>query len=246
MFAINESVLFLRIDLAPGGRWLEGLFLIAAAVAALVALGQRLPLQNVLMAATLIYCISGLILLVAAVTGVPFGPIVFSDTLGGMWFGVLPWTVPLLWVVAIVSGRGVARLIMRPWRKTNFYGFWVIGITCLLLVHLDLALEAFAVDVRHYWLWRPTVTSLKWHTAPWVNFLGWFVTALAVLSLTLPSLINKQPVKRPMDYQPLIMWMLLHGWLATGNAVAGLWPAVAAGVAGVVVAAVFAVRGARW
>jgi uncharacterized membrane protein len=135
---------------------------------------------------------------------------------------------------------------MRPWRKTNFYGYWVMGITGFLIVHLDFALEAFAVDVRHYWLWRPTVTILKWHSAPWVNFLGWFVTALAILSLSLPSLINKQPVKRPMDYQPLIQWMLIHSWLATGNAFAGLWPAVVIGAVGSVTAAIFAIRGARW
>jgi uncharacterized membrane protein len=81
---------------------------------------------------------------------VPFGPIAYSEAFGEKLFTVLPWPVPFLWIVVVVNGRGVARLIMRPWRKTNYYGFWVIGLTCVLAVLLDLSLEPFA-SARHYW-----------------------------------------------------------------------------------------------
>ena len=67
--------------------------------------------------------------------------------------GVVPWPLPLLWVVLVINARGVGRLVMRPWRKTNFYGFWVIGLTCLLVLAFDLGLEPFAVEVKGYWLW---------------------------------------------------------------------------------------------
>jgi uncharacterized membrane protein len=161
-------------------------------------------------------------------------------------FGIVPWTVPLLWIVVVVTGRAVARLIMRPWRKTNYYGFWVIGLTGTLAALFDLGLEPFATRLKPYWLWQPTLTTLMWHGAPWVNFLGWFVAAAGMVAMTLPWLINKQPVKRPMDYLPLIQWLVFYAWMITGNALAGMGPATAAGVVGIGMVTIFAVRGARW
>jgi hypothetical protein len=72
------------------------------------------------------------------------------------------------------------------------------------------------------------------------------VTALAALSFSIPWLINKQPVKQPMDYQPLVLWLVVNAWLITGNALHQLWPAVAAGLVGNAVVAAFTVRGACW
>ena len=145
-----------------------------------------------------------------------------------------------------MNGRGIARLIMRPWRKTNYYGFWVIGLTCLLAVLFDLSMEPFAVYVKSYWIWLTPKTVPAWYTAPWVNFLGWFVTALALLTFAMPWLINKQPIKQPTDYQPLFLWLMASAWVTIGNALHGLWPAVVVSVAGNLLMALFAIRGARW
>lgn len=242
LFAVNEALLFLKVT-ALG--W-EAAFLGAAVLCAVVSLARRLPLQNVLTAGVLILCVTGVFVSIGAVTGVPFGPILYNPELGPRLFDAAPWSLLLLWVVVVIHGRGVARLFMRPWRKTNYYGYWVMGWTGLLAVHFDLALEPFATEVRNYWLWQPTLTLIQWHGAPWVNFLGWFMTTLAVLCCTLPWLINKQPVKRAMDYHPLLCWMALHVWLATGNALHGTWDAVVVSALGCAATCVFAVRGARW
>lgn len=245
-WAVNGVLLLLRIELPREGRWVEALLPLLGTATTLLALGRRLPLQNVVTAATLIAGIAFLIAAIAAKTGQPFGPFIYGDALGEPIFGLVPWSVPLLWVVLVINGRGVARLIMRPWRKTNYYGFWVIGLTCALIVLFDLSLEPFAAHVRQYWFWQTGKSVLAWHTAPWVNFLGWFITPLGIMAFTIPWLINKQPIKQPIDYQPLAVWLLLNLWLVTGNAVEGMWLAVAAGVIGNTVAAVYAIRGARW
>jgi uncharacterized membrane protein len=245
-FALNEASWVLKLEPTGGWRWVEAVFLLAAACSALLSLAQRLPLQNVLMAALLTMGISGVIVAVAAVTGVPFGPFLYGEALGPRWFDTVPWSVPVLWLVVIINGRGVARLIMRPWRKTNFDGYWVLGLTALLAVHFDLALEPVAVKLKQYWLWQPTQTTWQWYTAPWVNFLGWFAVAWAIVSLTLPWLINKQPVKRPMDYYPLAQWIMLHLWCFTGNFMFQFWHACVVGVAGCAAILTYAVRGARW
>jgi uncharacterized membrane protein len=236
----------LRIHPTGGWRWIDLVELLLAVGTTLLGLGRRLPFQNVLMAAALIGSISAGILLVATVSGVPFGPIVYTDALGEKLFQVLPWPMPLIWVVILINARGVARLIMRPWRKTPVYGFWVIGLAGVLALFFDLGLEPVAIFQRRWWVWQPTRAVFFWHTAPWVNFLGWFVVAVAILLFTTPWLINKMPVRRPMDYQPLVVWLMLNLNVAVGNAAHGFWMPVWASLAGNGIAVVFAVRGARW
>ena len=77
--------------------------------------------------------------------------------------------MPLIWVVVILNSRGVARLILRPWRKIRNYGFWLIGLTAALTMLFDLAFDPFASRVKHYWLWVPTKLPLTWQGAPGNN-----------------------------------------------------------------------------
>ena len=235
----------LLLGLSDDWPWSDALLWMLAAAAALVGLARRLPGQNVLLSAALIAALSFTIAVVADRTAVPYGPRVYSARLGEKILGV-PWPIPLIWIVILVTGRGVARLIMRPWRKTTYYGFWVIGLTGLLALLLDLGLDPFAARVKRYWLWQTSPDVLNWYSAPWVNFLGWLATALGILGFTTPWLINKQPVKQPVDYHPLVIWLLLNFYLATGSALHQMWPAAGLSLAGCTVATVFAVRGARW
>ena len=243
---LNLVLLVLQLQLPSGWGVLRAALPALACATTLLALGRRLPFQNVLMSAGIIASIAVGVLAVGVVTGFPFGPIVFNETLGGRLFETVPWVLPVLWVILIVNGRGVARLIMRPWRKTNFYGFWVIGLACALVVWFDAGLEPFATGTRAYWIWplRPTLAS--WYSAPWANFFGWFMTALGILVFTIPWLINKQPIKQATDYHPLILWAMLNLFLAVGNAMEQHWLAVFVSLLGNGTAAVFAVRGARW
>jgi uncharacterized membrane protein len=244
-FASVWVALLFGIPFGAEWRWLEGLFWLLAAATSLVGPARRLPGQNVFMAATLITAISFCIAVVAEKTRVPFGPRSCTEALGAVILGV-PWSIPLIWLVIIVNGRGLARLIMRPWRKTSYYGFRVIGLACLLAVLFDAGLEPFATRVKHYWSWETPANLLNWYSAPWVNSLGWFVTALAILGFTTPWLINKQPLKQPTDYHPLVVWLLLNFYFATGNALQHLSPAVAFSLVANAIVTIYAVRGARW
>ena len=127
----------------------------------------------------------------------------------------------------ILASRGVARLMLRPWRKTQNYGFRVIGLTTALVVLFDVGLEPFATRVKRYWFWNPTKLRLDWYAAPGVNFFGWAVTTLLILAFATPALINKKPgPPPPPDYIPLVVWLLFNLLFATGAAVHHLWPAL--------------------
>ena len=249
--ALFASLIFAALTLAANlpafanARWPAALFLLSALAATLLALARNLPWENVLSAAALIAAISGFAHALNAKTGLPFGTRVGTDALGPRLFGVLPWPVPLIWIVAILNSRGVARLILRPWRRTPNYGFRVIGLTCLLTVVFDLSLEPWAGDVNVWWFWQmPSVPA--WHHAPWVNFLGLAVTTLLILAFITPWLINKKPVPPPPpDYQPLVLWLLLNFLPAVGNAAHHLWSAGAVGLIAAALVTTFALRNVR-
>ena len=228
-------------------RWPDGVLVVLATATGLAGLVCQLPGQNVMLAALTIGFIGGAVQSVGALTAIPFGPYVYTEHIGQQLFYPLPWAVPLIWITVLVVSRGVARLMLRPWRKTQNYGFRLIGITTLLVVLLDVGLEPYATGVKHYWFWNPTKLRFDWYGAPWVNFFGWAVTALLILAFATPSFINKKPMPQPPpDHAPLVEWLALNVLFATGAAVHHFWPAVAVISLGSLAVTVFAWRGARW
>ncbi|MCI0747701.1 MAG: carotenoid biosynthesis protein [Verrucomicrobia subdivision 3 bacterium] len=220
-WAVNVALAASGVELATTGL-AEAMLLLLALATTLAALARRIPLQNVVVTAFLIAVISSALLSLAAVWGVPGA---YSDALGERIFGVLPWTLPLIWIVVLINARAMARLILRPWRQSNSYGWWVMGLAGLLCTVFDLALEPLDFGFR---------------------MLAWFLTGLAILVFCTPWLINKRPVKIPTDYQPLVVWASIHVWLAIGNARRGLWLAVWIGLLLNAVVIVLAICGALW
>jgi uncharacterized membrane protein len=234
---------------SPNPGWPEAVLIWAATLTTLVSLARQLPAQNVMLAAAVIAFIGGTIHAVGAATAIPFGPFSYTDSAGPRFFNTLAWPMPLVWIVVILNSRGVARLILRPWRKVRTYGFWLMGSTVALAGLFDLALDPFAAAVRHHWLWHPTRFPLTWFGAPVTNCLGWLMTALLILVFATPALIDKRrqrSVNRPPDYHPLVVWLLAVALFAAGAATRQLWPAVIYCVTADLAIGMFAIRGARW
>ena len=243
--AANVTALVLRLPWPTALPWLDGLVWLLAAATTLVGLARRLPLQNVVAVAALAGGIAFAVLWIGAVTDIPFGRREFSGHLGERLAGRVPWTLPFLWLTLTVAGRGVARLILRPWRKLTYYGLWVMGVATALSLAFDLALEPTAL-AREWWRWEALPGTPAWHAAPWVNFLGWTMTTLVIYGFTTPWLLNKQPVKQPTDWHPLLVWVSLLLLLATGGALAGAGDAVALVLVVGGVTTAFAVKGGNW
>ena len=119
VFAVVVSMLWTSASVPDNPEWPYALLLSLATASTIVALLRRLPLQNVLWATLIIAVIGGAAQSLGEITGMPFGPFMFGPKAGPKLFKTLPWAVPLLWVFAILNSRGVARLILRPWRKTK-------------------------------------------------------------------------------------------------------------------------------
>ena len=228
-------------------NWPETLLLLLATVSTLATLARQLPAQNVLLAAGIIAFIGGVAHTIGVKSGIPFGPFIFGSEAGQKIFNTLPWAMPLLWVVVVLNSRGMARLVLRPWRKTRAYGFWLIGLTALFAMLFDCALEPFASHVKHYWIWTTAGYLLTSHSAPISNSVAWFFVTVLMLAFATPALINKQLSKRSApDFHPLAVWLggiLLFG---VGAAMKGLWPCAAVDAVIGIAATGFAIRGAQW
>jgi uncharacterized membrane protein len=225
---------------------LDATLIALAAIASVGALARQLPLQNVLLAAALTAIIGTVAHGISLRLGIPFGPIIFNRGAGPELFNLIPWTIPFLWIAAIFISRGVARMILRPWRKLRNYGFWLIGVTAALAVAFDFALEPFAKS-KHWWRWMPTKFSATWFGAPLINFLSWAFVTLLILAFATPALIKKQPGNtRALDWQPLFLWLGAFLLFAIDCAQAGLWPAVFADAGILIITTASAIRGARW
>ncbi len=245
-FALVLAAQGLSLNLPGQPGWPEVLLLLLATAGTITALTRQLPLQNVLLAASVIALLGGAAHALGATMGIPFGPFQFGTQTRPYLFQTLPWALPLIWVVVILNSRGVARLILRPWRKIRNYGFWLIGLTAALTGLFDLALDPFAARVKHYWFWLPTKFPVTWQGAPLVNFFSWAAVSLLILAFITPALINKNPVRRKPDFHPLVLWlgaMLLFG---LASAMHGMRPATALDGAMAVLVTTFAVRGGKW
>lgn len=246
-FGLVLWMLFKPLKLPGDAGWPEALLLASGVACTITALARRLPLQNVLLAVFVIFLIGGAVHTLGAMTGIPFGPFEFGESIGPQVFNTLPWAVPLIWVLAVLNSRGVARLILRPWRKIDAYGYWLTGLTAGLTLLFDFALEPFASRVKHYWLWTPTKFPVTWQGVPVSNFLGWAAVSLLIAVVLAPALINKQPGKRNTpDFHPFAVWLGAILLFGTGCAQHGLLSAaVADGILAAIVT-VLAVRGGTW
>ena len=247
LYALVLVRLWWPMNLPGQPGWPDAVLLVLAVVSTVATLARHLPLQNILFAALVIVLTGGAVTWLNLNAGIPFGPLTLGDNMGPKLRQTLPWAMPVIWVVAILNSRGVARLILRPRRKSRAYGYWLAGLTAGLMVLFDLAFDPFASRVKHYWVWGPTKFPVVWQGAPLVNFAAWAVVTLLILACVTPLLINKHPThRRPPDFHPFGVWLGGILLFAVAAALNRLWVAAAADAAIGIVTAVFAIRGARW
>ena len=101
------------------------------------------------------------------------------------------------------------------------------------------------IGLEHFWSSQPGQLILRSSQAPALNPLCWAALAVLVLTLATPSLIDKQPRARPLDYHPLMIWLLLNFLFATGAWLGRAWAAAVAITLGNFILIVLALTGAR-
>ncbi len=223
--------------------WPEALLLLLAVGGALAAEARQVPGQNVALASVVILSLAGLALVVGARAGIPLGPITGPGRSGSEILRWLPWAAALWWL-ALVTSRGVARLILRPRRASFTYGFQVIGLTIVLFVLFNLAFGPFAARMEHAWPWQGVSPGADWRGTPCVGLGAQAATSLFILVLVTPSLINKRPASLAPEGYPLAVWVLAALLSATAAITRHAWGATALAAVNAVVVTLIGMRGA--
>lgn len=225
--------------------WFDGAFYSLAVALTLVSMARRLPVQNVAACALIAASAAGLVTAVGARTGMPFGRFEYTFTFAPALLGIQAGVIPLVWTALLLNSRGVAKLMLRPWRREEHYGYWLLGASSGLAVLAGAGHEAFAVQFRHYWIWRGSTPTTDWYGTPWMDFATWLAIAALGLAMATPWLISKRPVQQPQDFSPLWVWLGLNGYFTVGNLLSGCWWAVALTAVVSAAAALLAYRGSR-
>jgi hypothetical protein len=225
--------------------WPGALLIIAATVSTLASLTAQMPLQNVLLASVVIGFVGAVAQAIGAATGLLPGSFFFVEIPGPNFLSALPGGILFAWILSLLSSRGIAQLILRPWRRTSAFGFWQLGLTVVLALPFHLGLEIFASQANGNWQWQSELSASRLFASPLVPFAAWGATALMALVSATPALLKKKPVEPPPAYDPLVIWFSLNLLFETILA-RQPWPAAIGCLAVVIAALVLAIRGARF
>lgn len=218
-------------------NWPEALLLCCGTAAVIASVSTTLPFQNVLWAALVAAGLGGLVQAVVALAPAPFGGIRYTEAAGSRILGVVPWTVPMLWALLILTARGMARWILRAMRSNRNFGLWQIGLTSLLALTTGMGLDRSASRFQGRWSWETTGPRLSENGIP-VSGVAMYAITSALLAIAIaPLLINKKPGPPATESGSATGWVLLNILFLSAAVRTGLW-INAALIGGLVVIAV--------
>lgn len=157
---------------------------------------------------------AGIILVGAAVaetvgarTGFPFGSYAYTtDRFGWRVGGVLPFTIPLAWLVIVLGARA---LVGRGWptagRRGLALGAAVVGVLT------DVNLEFIAWRERGYWAWYPGRPEPLPPWPPWQNFAAWFVLLFLFALALPPDGALRAGRERRAAWRPALVLLVMNG-----------------------------------
>lgn len=142
---------------------------------------------------------------VGALTGFPFGPYRYTDNFGWRLGGVLPFTIPLAWLIILLSGRRLV-LAIRP--EVTRVG--LASGTALVALVSDFILEPVAWKIRAYWIWYPGREAAPSGWPPPQNYASWFAVAF-LLTYALPPNYALRRAPSRIANRPIAVLALMNG-----------------------------------
>lgn len=193
------------------GEWLDALWVVLAAVNCYGTLVRTEGLATARRWSSGIIIGATVLAWVGATMAVPFGPLAYTDRLGARVYGVLPFTVPLLWLTVVIGARAAVL-----WAAPRAGLRTVVSGVALIALLTDLNLEPVAWRVRAYWIWYPGEPAPP-PGVPFWNYLAWTVAA-AVFAATLAGgrIVRGRAGRRPAVVLAAMnaVWLAVHavGW----------------------------------
>ena len=188
-------------------------------------------------------------------TGYPFGPYSYTQQLGYLIGGRVPFNIPTSWFYMLYASLAIVGRLLPARDDSRTRWIWAAA-AAVVLTAWDVSMDPAMVATAH-WLWhledpagKPAwiafLTTDFFYGMPITNWLGWlltgFVVARAMLALVPPSTITRQvsPTSLP-------LWLYaVNGVLPIAICVGrGLWGAVVAGTIAMAIPLALAIRAGR-
>ncbi len=214
-------------DVLTGGTQfapLSSLGVLLQLSAVLFALGRAWPLSRLIDVVGLAVPLTWAAEWLGSTTGFPFGPYHYTDALQPQLLGV-PALIPLAWLMMLPPAWAVAAAVVSPRERAPF-----ALVAALAFTAWDLYLDPQMV-ARGLWVWDTTGTGplASYFGIPWVNFLGWVLTAFVVTFVCAP---------RDLPGRPLAVVYTLT-WLLQAIGLGVFWGQPGPALVGLVVMGVF-------
>ncbi len=218
---------------------------VLGAIAAVAFLAGAVGTRRTVEALALCFVLSFAAEAIGTTTGFPFGPYVYTDRLGFLMFGLVPFNIPTSWFYLQVAGLGMCGRLL-PARDDGASRWWWAFVAALILTAWDLVMDPAMFRTEH-WLWQlpapgsasawqRVLLSDAYFGVPPVNFLGWVLTgtlvARAMLAVIPPSdwAARVSPHRFPLALYAVNAILPITICLRWGMAPAGLLGIVAMGI----------------
>jgi uncharacterized membrane protein len=146
---------------------------------ALLHASVRLGWGRTLLLVGLTFGISLLFESVGVATGLIYGPYHYTDKLGPMFLGLVPYLIPLAWFMMIYPSFIIAvRVVPAGWASWQ-RGLAVAAVGGLAMTAWDLVMDPYMVKAGH-WIWD---VQGAYFGIPLQNYWGWWLTAFITLGL---------------------------------------------------------------
>lgn len=173
---------------------------VLGALAGLLHAASRLGWRTAIGIFAVAFSISLASELIGTSTGVPFGPYSYTQQLGHLIGGRVPFNIPTSWFFMLYASLAICGRLLTTHDDSATKWRWA-GVAALVLTAWDVSMDPAMVATTH-WVWHPPAlegaSGLRrifltgfFYGMPLTNWLGWlltgFVVARAMLAVVPPS-----------------------------------------------------------
>ena len=155
---------------------------------ALLHAGQFLGWRSALLMLILTFAVSLLFESVGVATGWVYGAYHYTDKLGPMFLGLVPYLIPVAWFMMTYPSYVIARRLAPAGWENRWGRLKLAGLIALVMTAWDLAMDPMMVAGGH-WVWDQPGAYFG---VPLQNYWGWWLTIFVTFVLFL-YLGNHQP-----------------------------------------------------
>jgi uncharacterized membrane protein len=174
------SILGRPLGIAPS-RIITPLVTLAGFAFAILHAGQREGWGRALRLLALVFGVSLLFESVGVATGWVYGPYHYTDKLGPLFLGLVPYLIPAAWFMMSYPSFVIAdRLVPAKWKRWERL-LTVAAVGGLVMTAWDLIMDPVMVAGGH-WIWE---VDGAYFGIPLQNFCGWWLTVFTTFTLYL-------------------------------------------------------------